>query len=66
MCLKNKNKFNFLLSCSAYMLTIVLDLLFTYITHEFGGAYAMYRYAKQKDKEIYQLGNRMQKQKEGS
>ena len=42
------------------------DLLFTYITHEFGGAYAMYRYAKQKDKEIYQLGNRIQKQKEGS
>ncbi|MBR0534986.1 MAG: hypothetical protein IIX14_01265 [Clostridia bacterium] len=29
--MKNKNKFNFLLSCSAYMLTIVLDLLFTYI-----------------------------------
>ena len=42
------------------------DLLFAYITHEFGGAYAMYRYAKQKDKEIYQLGNRIQKQKEGS
>ena len=28
---KKKGRFNFYLSCSAYMLTIILDLLFTYI-----------------------------------
>lgn len=31
------------------------DLLIAYVTHEFGGAYAMYRYAKCKNKEIYRL-----------
>lgn len=31
------------------------DIIIAYITHEYGGAYAMYRYAKRKEKEIYNL-----------
>ena len=34
------------------------DLVFAYITHEFGGAYTMYRHAKKKGKTIYMVGVR--------
>ena len=33
------------------------DLLISYITHEYGGAYATYRYAKRKNVKIYNLAN---------
>lgn len=32
------------------------DIVIAYINHTYGGAYAAYRYARQKKKEIYQLG----------
>lgn len=34
------------------------DLIFAYITHEYGGAYAMYRYAKRKGKIVYMVGTK--------
>lgn len=34
------------------------DIIVAYITHEYGGAYAMYRRAKQKHKEIYNIALR--------
>ena len=33
------------------------DWMIAYVTHEYGGAYAMYRYAKGKGKEIYNLAS---------
>ena len=31
------------------------DIIIAYITHQYGGAYAMYKYAKRKNKEIYNI-----------
>ena len=31
------------------------DIIIAYITHKYGGAYTMYRYAKQKNKKIYNI-----------
>ena len=33
------------------------DIIIAYVTHKYGGAYTMYRYAKQKNKELYNLAD---------
>ena len=33
------------------------DIVIAYITHTYGGAYATYRYAMQKKKEVFNLGS---------
>ena len=37
------------------------DLIISYITHEYGGAYATYRYAKRKNVKIYNLADEIKK-----
>ena len=34
------------------------DIVISYVTHQYGGAYTMYQYAKRKKKEIYNISGR--------